>query len=354
MKRCKRLKSDLPKLPDCVISYIFSKLSLKDSVKTCTLSKRWLREWGFRMDLNFYFHNMFDFDFPNMSESDDNTMQKLLESLPPFESEFYTRLDQFMLHYQGTMISSIRLNFPLGDEHKDVVDRLITKGVAKGVKHIELLFSYTIGGTDFILKLKPYKFSFTLLSHADSLTYLHLQNCHLVAPMEFSGLKNLRTLVLHVVNVHQNLLQGLFSNCIHLVNMFLNDCKFKSDLKIISATLLHATIYCGSRLQRKRNIEIIASNLSSFQYCFENDYRGHTMNIKAPMLTEFSYKSSHVSKPSEFFSGLKNVTMMKLIGLRECLQNVVMPLLFSECLQLKNVTFILCWIKSDLNIINLI
>jgi len=112
MKRCKRLKSDLPELPDCVISYIFSKLSLKVSVKTSTLSKRWLHEWGFRMDLNFDFHNMFDFDFPNMFEFDNNTiMQKLQESFPLFESEFYTRFDQFMLHY------------------------------AKGVKRIELLFT---------------------------------------------------------------------------------------------------------------------------------------------------------------------------------------------------------------------
>ncbi|AES64901.1 F-box protein [Medicago truncatula] len=47
MKRSKKLKSE-SELPDCVLSYIFSKLSWKDLVKTSTLSKRWLHEWGIK------------------------------------------------------------------------------------------------------------------------------------------------------------------------------------------------------------------------------------------------------------------------------------------------------------------
>jgi len=81
--------------------------------------------------------------------------------------------------------------------------------------------------TDSIL---PYIFSLILLSNNDSLTYLHLQNCLLVEPMDFSGLKDLRTLVLHLVFVKQKLLQSLCSHCSHLVDLTLDDCQFISSI----------------------------------------------------------------------------------------------------------------------------
>jgi hypothetical protein len=65
-------------------------------VKTSALSKRWVHEWGLRTDLNFDLHTMFDY----------NTIQDLPNRLPHFQrfyfqSQFATRLDQFMLHYKG-------------------------------------------------------------------------------------------------------------------------------------------------------------------------------------------------------------------------------------------------------------
>jgi len=326
-------------LPDDVISYIFSKLSLKDLVKTSTLSKQWRDEWGLRVDLNFDLDNIFDFI----------TIQELQESLPLFQSEFATRMNQFMLHYQGAKIHSIRVNFPLGDEHSDTIDRLISQGIAKGAKRIELLFSYETNDIGHNLEIQPYKISFTLLSHTDSMTHLHLQNCLIVEPMDFSGFKNLRTLVLHLVVVKQDLIQGLFSNCIHLLDFTLNACKLKSDLKIISPTLFHLNIvHC----QRKRNIDIIASNLSSIVYTYSHKYAIHTMNVKAHMLSKFSYKGSKISKRGVGFSGMKNVTTIVLEGLNECLQSHVIPLLFSECLQLEDVTFKNCRLIWELNIVS--
>jgi hypothetical protein len=151
MHRSKKLKDELPELPDYVTSYIFSKLNLKDLVKTSALSKLWRHEWELRKELNFDIHNMFDQVLPK---------NLTLPLSYVFQSEFAARLDQFMLHYQGKTIHSIRVNFPLDDEHSDVIDRLITKGMTKGVKHIELLFSCQIDDTDIGLEMEPYKFSF--------------------------------------------------------------------------------------------------------------------------------------------------------------------------------------------------
>jgi hypothetical protein len=181
MKSCKKLKSELP---DHIMSIIFSKLDLKDLVKTSALSKQWIHEWGLRMDLNFDLYTMSDY----------NTNQDLNQILPlsqrfHFQSEFATRLDQFILNYKGAIIRSIRVKFPLGNEHRDVIDRLISKGIAKGAKHIELLFSSetTSKTSDTAISI--------LLPDNDSLTYLHLQNCLLDEPRDFFGLKNLRTRV---------------------------------------------------------------------------------------------------------------------------------------------------------------
>jgi len=337
MKRCKKLETHLP---DCVISYIFSNLGLKDLVKTSVLSKRWLPEWGLRMDLNFDLQNMFDH----------NTIQNLQESIPLFQSEFATRLDQFMQHYHGATIRSIKVKFPLGDDHSYAIDRLISQGITKGVNRIELLFSY-----DTDLEMEPYKFSFTLLSNTHSLAHLHLQNCRIVAPMDFSGFKNLRTLVFHVVRVTQDILHGLFSNCIHLADFTLDDCQFNSDLKIISPTLFHLNIVNCWVDYWPKNIDIVTSNLTSIEYsCNGSDV--HSMNIKAHMLSKFSFRGCQIpcQIPEHFeFSGLKNVTTVVLDGIHlSCIQNDVLPLLFSECLQLEDVTFKNCKIVLDLKIIS--
>ncbi|KAK2417615.1 hypothetical protein QL285_039896 [Trifolium repens] len=210
------------------------------------------------------------------------------------------------------MIDSIRVKFPLSDdEHSDdVIERLISKGIAKGAKRIELLFAYD---TCFVSNLKPYTFSFDMLLGTDSLTYLHLQNCCLVKPLDFSGLKNVRTLVLQLVRVKQNRLEGLFSNCIHLVDFTLDGY-------------------------------IIASNLSSIEYSC-NDDSVRSMNIEAHVLSKFSFRGRKIYKPVGFV-GLKNVTTIVLDGHCEFLHPTnIVSLLFSECLELQD--------RIDINALNL-
>jgi hypothetical protein len=303
--RCKKIKIHLP---DSVLSNIFSNLGLKDLVKTSSLSKLWRDEWQLRTDLNFDLCNMFD----------DNKVQELPKSFPllqGFQSEFVTRLNQFMLHYQGDMIDSIRVKCPLSYEHNDVIERLISKGIAKGAKRIELLFSYETNDDFVASELIPFKFSFDMLSGTDSLTYLHLQNCFLVKPLDFSGLKNLRTLVLQLVDVCQNLLEGLFSNCIYLVDFTLDSCKFMSNLKLISSTLFRLNIV---------------------------NYQRHKMNIEADMLSKISFRGGQIIKPA-WFSGLKKMTTIVFDGvfLFHHPTNIV-SVLFSECVQLEDVTFKNC------------
>ncbi|XP_058748602.1 F-box/LRR-repeat protein 13-like [Vicia villosa] len=339
MNTVKKLKSESTELPDCVISYIFSKLSLKNLVKTSALSKHWYHEWGLRKDLTFDLLNMFDY----------NTVPELPITLPLFQKlqcQFATRLDYFMQKYPGDMIRLIRVNFPLGVDHTYAIDRLIHKGLVKGANRIELLFA---NETDF--KIRQYNFLFPFMFGPNSLTYLHLQNCRITPTMDFSGLKNLKTLVLHLVPVEQNMLWHLCFNCIHLENFTLNECNFISDIRITSSTLLHLKINCG-RIITERNIDIIASKLLSIEYSSDCLYNRalRIVNIKAHMLSKFSYRCVNIFNLVDF-SGLKNVTTIVFDGIRESLQSEVITHLFSNCLQLEDVTFKECQIKCDMKIV---
>ncbi|XP_058742434.1 uncharacterized protein LOC131614918 [Vicia villosa] len=339
MNRCKNLNAVLP---DSVLSLIFSKLTLKDLVKTSAISKHWRHELGFTMknikELNFDAYNMFDY----------NQLQELQEQVQlRTHSQFATGMEQIMLHYQDTMINSVRVKFPLGDQHSDFIDRLISQAVANGVKSIALLLSHETNDISFILEIEPYRFSFSLLSNTDSLMYLHLENCFLAAPKGFSGLKNLRTLVLHLIVVEKKLLQGLLFNCVRLEEFTLDDCDFNSRLKIISPTLIHLKIV-NCRGHFEGMIDIIALNLSSLEYSC-NGYRVHQINFQAQMLSQFSYRCWKIIGFIPL-DRLKNVTTIVLDGLEECLQSFVIPYLFKECLQLEDVTFKNCSITNSIEI----
>ncbi|XP_058762045.1 uncharacterized protein LOC131635440 [Vicia villosa] len=324
MNSVKKLESESTELPDCIISHIFSKLSLKTLVKTSALSKQWYHEWGLRKDLNFDLHNMFD-HYNIIPE-----LPKTLSLLREAQSQFATRLDNFMLKYHGDMIRSIRVNFPLGHDHTDVIDRLLHKGLLKGVNRIEFLFAYkTHDDDDIDLEIiKPYNFSFPFLSNNNSVTYLHLQNCHIAQHIEFSELKNLTTLVLHLIPL-------------------------RSDLKVISSTLLHLNIKCGDIVSSPWNIDISASNLSSFEYHSKSKYFGlsHRVKIKSHKLSKFSSIASKISKFVDF-SKMENLTTIVLDGLHECVQTKVMPHLLSKCLQLEDIIFKNCRFTCDLKIIS--
>jgi hypothetical protein len=72
-------------------------------------------------------------------------------------------------------------------------------------------------------------------------------------------------------------------------------------LKIISPTLLHLKIVnCEVGIGEERKIDIIASNLSSIEYSC-NGCQVHMMNIKADMLSKFSFRGSEISKSVVFF-----------------------------------------------------
>jgi hypothetical protein len=259
---------------------------------------------------------------------DYNTIQDLPKSIASFplfqsfhfQSEFATRLDQFMLHYQGAVIHSIRLDFPLGgDDHTDVIDRLISKAIAKGVRRIELLFPIELEHLDeyrVTAKTFPYKLSLTLLSGTDSLTYLHLYNCWLATePADFSGLKNLTTIVVDglVESYTTHMLSRLFSECLQLEDATFKNCKLLWLIKITGPKLRHLNIInCGVGFSTPKRIDIDALNLSSFEYSSRTT---RYISVMAPRLLNVFWNAAVREKNLYPFSTIAKLTHIENLAM---------------------------------------
>ncbi|XP_004513364.2 uncharacterized protein [Cicer arietinum] len=122
-----------------------------------------------------------------------------LELFDRVRQEFIRRVDQRINEHdqQGENINSLRVDFLLGYEHQDVIDKWISYAIAKGAERIEILFSCDAFGMP---NLDLYRFPHALFSEFKN--HLHLRNCHLLPHAEFSGFKQLKTLVLEELTFH--------------------------------------------------------------------------------------------------------------------------------------------------------
>jgi hypothetical protein len=255
------------------------------------------------MDLNFDVYNMFvsneleEFsDLANMLGSKCKVYsspfyytfkQEHLESFDRVRREFVRRVDQRMMQLQGdsssTVVDSLKLDFLLGSQHKDIIDKWISIAIAKGAQHIELLLSNRPYGMPTLIH--PYIFPHALFTHFQN--HLHLQNCHLILhPDEFVGFKNLKSLVLEELQVEKELLLCLFSKCFHLQDLTFKMCQFNTTTNFISPTLRNLKIIS---CQIPSKMDIVTSNLSSLE--FAGDTTMVFSSINAPQLTKFYLNS---------------------------------------------------------------
>jgi len=119
---------------------------------------------------------------------------------------------------------------------------------------------------------------------------------------------------------------------------------------LLRLNIVNCGVNCGVYIEKY--ITIVTSNLSSFEYSCHKRFLVHPMNIQARMLSKFSFRGIEFSKPVGF-SVLKIVTKIMLGGLLlENLSTHILPRLFSECLQLEDVTFKDCVFISSIKITN--
>ncbi|PNX80842.1 F-box/FBD/LRR-repeat protein, partial [Trifolium pratense] len=130
----------ISELLDEILSYILTRLSMKDLLKTSILSRRWCTLWGLRRDIYFDIHGV-------LGSEDELTKNGYLIDvdsrcidLKVSRDEFVKRVDQFLKNFPGTKIDSFLVNFSLSCEQRSSIDQWISFAIARGVERINLLF----------------------------------------------------------------------------------------------------------------------------------------------------------------------------------------------------------------------
>ncbi|CAJ2631343.1 unnamed protein product [Trifolium pratense] len=279
----------ISELPDYILSDILTMLSMKDSLKTGVLSKRWCKLWSLRRNLYFDIFNVIGsseeellqkgylVDVLDTSFSGVTTMERHINP-DMSKDEFVKRVNQFVMNFQGTVMESFSVNFHLDHEQSSTIDQWISFAIARGVGRIDLLLigrPYNAPPTG---RGNPCTFDFGIISKSNTstLNHLRLENCLVFHPTicDFTPLKNLRSLSLERSKLDETFIETLLVNCPRLEELCLISCDCKVLLDCLKLT----------------SLELDCLRLTSSEDGFV------TLNFNTPMLKsiEFSIPSNQV------------------------------------------------------------
>ncbi|KAK7266619.1 hypothetical protein RIF29_19268 [Crotalaria pallida] len=239
----------ISELPDGLFSDILSMLSIKDRLKIDRVSKRWREQKDFRKDLYFSNYSVLGISLEELLQhptgTDDEYMKRYFD-LSLRRDEFVKRVDQFLKIFQGTKIDSFIINFYLDSQVRDTIDQWISFAIARGVERIDLIFDAEFYNTssskedDEEEELYEFRLDLFSESNASTLKNLSLENCRVYYPInfDFTPFKNLRSLELEQVVLHENFITSLLSNCLLLEDLSLTMCEFKSRMPNIESSSL--------------------------------------------------------------------------------------------------------------------
>lgn len=218
-----------------LIEKVISFLPIKRTVQLGLLATRFRYSWC--QSRNF----SFDMDFARGRNKDD--LIRIINQA--FESHLGPKIQRLSLYIDPTGF-------------QDLLNSWIRKATDKGLEDLDLDFSET----EF-----PCIIDFSLLD-IKTLRTLRLINCTIDVPPELEGLRFLKSLCLHKVNVDEFLLiRKLFSNCLLL-----------ERLKLVSCS-----VYCNNVLAQ--NLNVIAPNLKNFKVLIVEHCHGlSSINIDARTL----------------------------------------------------------------------
>ncbi|CAN0872817.1 F-box/FBD/LRR-repeat protein At1g13570, partial [Linum grandiflorum] len=195
-------------LPEHVVDQILSQVSIRDAVRTSSLSRKWRYKWAKIPNLVFDNHCV-------SSPSPDQTLIK---------NKLVNIVDHVLLLHSGA-IHKFKLS------HRELVgvtdiDRWILHLSRRCIK-------------EFILEIwkgQRYKLPCCLFSY-QNLTHLELFNCLLKPPSTFKGFRNLKSLDLQHITLAQDAFENLITSCPLLERLTLMNFDGFTHLKINAPNL---------------------------------------------------------------------------------------------------------------------
>ncbi|KAF9665141.1 hypothetical protein SADUNF_Sadunf16G0091200 [Salix dunnii] len=196
------MEDRISELPDDILSFALSFLTMRDAVKTRLLSRRWR------------------YLSPPLSHLQFDAFT-LFGTHGGRSSEFTAAVDQVLLACRGPKIGTLKVRFPLGNDHAFHVDRWVSLSSAMQVEKIAFDLSC------FPESRERYNFPCHILpvGKGSHLKHLCLAACKLrLSPNLTSQLNPLRTLDLDSVPLDQSDLDTIISACPKLTLLRLIDC----------------------------------------------------------------------------------------------------------------------------------
>ena len=290
------------RLPDeDALENMLSSLAIQDAAATSSVSGRSGKQGSV---LVFSDHTIFS-DHTTSTECNDPESRSLRSD------EFIDRVNDRLLHHEGTGVQVFEVHFDLNSTHAAHLDKWVlfaSKSSAQCVRLRLCKSGISSSGHSVTATASPYNFPLNCFidGQTSSLQKLCLTNCIFGPLMHSSSFSSLLSLSLTCVTIADSLL-NIFSSCPVLRFLRLESCNDLVNIRISSETLLHLDIYYCKKLVR---IEIHSTSLVFFEY---DGQKVHIKYASTPnmrrIVTKFWNRNSSLSKHLNKMKMIEKVTL---------------------------------------------
>ncbi|KAM7486587.1 hypothetical protein LguiA_002596 [Lonicera macranthoides] len=263
-------------LPDEILAYILSFLTLKDAIATSVLSKRWKGLWAFVTRLHFdHKISWLDDDLIIMKEKSASERQIVAKKLEAENTDRFVRqVNRVLKLHKSPTIEEFRVCVELDENYKINIDEWLKFALTRRVQRLELYMAWHHIGP-LPCSRRPY---------------------NLVLPSEtvsVSDFKSLKSLHLKAVDVSGQVLENILANCPVLEWFAVHGSLELKTFKLASPSLV------------LKYLEISwCPNLNSIEICNLTNlvrfgYRGPDMNLRlnnVPRLVELSISGRQIQQ----------------------------------------------------------
>ncbi|XP_055833619.1 FBD-associated F-box protein At2g26860-like isoform X2 [Solanum dulcamara] len=268
----------ISQLPDEVLVYILSFLTVKEAANTSVLSRRWLSLWRYIQRL----------DFDASKPLDKVALQPKLRKS---QMKKYLRWVNYTLQMcKGQRLDQFRVCFDLNKFAQHEIDKWLKFAFSRNVQRLEL--DLLKGGEDIRYFDYCYTFPTRLLRLGDSVdssSCIPHSNDLQIPPLVKQNFKFLKVLLLKSVNVTGEVLEFFLHNCPFLETMVVHGSGTLVNLEVVgpSLKLRHLEIqYC----YYVKSLKICDTNLVTLRTS-----AGEALLLKnVPMLVEFDLSQENL------------------------------------------------------------
>ncbi|KAH7850337.1 hypothetical protein Vadar_031246 [Vaccinium darrowii] len=248
-------------LPDEILVLILSRLTVNEAARTSILSRRWEDLWK-------YSTGSFDLRAPDAVKDGFGWGDGSGSHLSRFsgQSNYANWVNHVLGSHRGQALDELRVFFKLDKSHEEIISSWINFAIKKQVRVLQF---------DLGLGLDNEHYTFPSLSH-----------------LGFSSFKNLSTLYLSRIDIADQVIADILSNCPLLEELSVRYCSTLVDVKVFVGpnsilNLKHLEIFKCALIN---SIEISAVNLVSFKYIGAMI----SLSIKnAPLLAQLEIGGGH-------------------------------------------------------------